>query len=272
MKITEIKKRSGQEIRSSGRCEMKLYHSLLAAFSTYSKIPVPPYDWERASIGYTMCFFPLIGAVQGVLFYGLYALMRAAGFGGFMIPAALTALPLLVNGGIHLDGFMDTSDALAANTTKEKRLSILKDSHTGAFAVWKTVLYLIWNTAVYSAFDRRGVCMMAYVFVFSRVFSGLSVVCAAPASRSRMLKVFHDRAYKNATAIVLGIELLALNIICGYFFGAETWRLTGPVVVVFLIYLHMSRSKFGGVTGDLAGWFLQTAELAAATCIALPLL
>ena len=33
-------------------------------------------------------------------------------------------------------------------------------------------------------------------------------------------------------------------------------------LLVFLYYYRMSRKQFGGITGDLAGYFLQVCELA----------
>ena len=43
---------------------MKYVSSFLIAFSMYSKIPVPQADWEKSSMEYVMCFFPLVGAVS----------------------------------------------------------------------------------------------------------------------------------------------------------------------------------------------------------------
>ena len=42
-----------------------LYESLVIAFSTYSSIPMPRVDWNDENMKYTICFFPLIGAVIG---------------------------------------------------------------------------------------------------------------------------------------------------------------------------------------------------------------
>ncbi|MEG0216497.1 MAG: adenosylcobinamide-GDP ribazoletransferase, partial [Hungatella sp.] len=44
---------------------MKLLGSLVIAFSTYSRIPMPQRTWDRENMRYVMCFFPLIGVVLG---------------------------------------------------------------------------------------------------------------------------------------------------------------------------------------------------------------
>ncbi len=114
---------------------MRVIRSLCIAFSTYSRIPVPQVAWTDENRKYSMCFFPLIGAVIGLLLWGWLALCDALGFGALLRGAVGALLPILVTGGIHMDGFMDTSDALASWQSPEKRLEILKDSHVGAFAV-----------------------------------------------------------------------------------------------------------------------------------------
>lgn len=247
---------------------MKLYHSLLAAFSTYSRIPMPVYDWEKASIGYTMCFFPLVGAVQAAALLLLWYGGPAVGLHGWMLFVAMTALPLFINGGIHLDGFMDTTDALSARTTRSRRLEILKDSHTGAFAVWKSALYLLWLTAVFSSFQGSDICLFAPAFVLSRICSGLSVVALRPARESSMLRAFHERAYRRRTAVVLIGELLFMCVFLYARWGVSCLRVILPVFFCGGVYVYTAYKKFGGVTGDLAGWFLQLAEAACATCVA----
>ena len=59
------------------------------------------------------------------------------------------AIILLVTGGIHMDGYMDTMDALHSYGNREKKLEILKDSHIGAFAVIMTVLYVADSSKVH---------------------------------------------------------------------------------------------------------------------------
>ena len=90
---------------------MRVIRSLCIAFSTYSRIPVPQVAWTDENRKYSMCFFPLIGAVIGLLLWGWLALCDALDFGALLRSAVGALLPILVTGGIHMDGFMDTSDA-----------------------------------------------------------------------------------------------------------------------------------------------------------------
>lgn len=86
---------------------MVVLETVCVAFAMFSALPVPHVDWNERNMRYAMAAFPLVGAVIGALWCvcGLLPLpdmLKAAGF--CLIPVAAT-------GGIHLDGFADTSDA-----------------------------------------------------------------------------------------------------------------------------------------------------------------
>ena len=113
---------------------MRVIRSFVIAFTTYSRVPMPQVEWSEENRKYAMCFFPLIGAVIGAALWLWLLLCDRLALGALLRGAGGAMIPLLVTGGIHMDGFMDTSDALASWQPKEKRLEILKDSRIGAFA------------------------------------------------------------------------------------------------------------------------------------------
>ena len=99
------------------------------AFSMYSKIPMPQCDWTDDNMKYVMCFFPWIGAVIGALCIGWQQLAIWLGVGDPLRVVVLMLIPFFVTGGIHLDGMLDTADALSSWRPMERRIEILKDSH-----------------------------------------------------------------------------------------------------------------------------------------------
>ena len=140
-----------------------MFNSLCIAFATWSRLPTPRADWDERSLRYAVCFFPLIGVVIGALEYGWLLLAGLLGCPAVLRGAVAAALPLLVTGGIHADGFCDTVDALSSHADREKMLAILKDSHCGAFAVIFFALWLLGYFAGWTALDRSdtvlyGVC------------------------------------------------------------------------------------------------------------------
>ena len=216
----------------------------IIAFSMYSRIPMPIFEWKEEDMKYAMCFFPAIGAVIGAVFFGMYLLLDRILTGKILAAGILLAVPLFITGGIHMDGFMDTCDARASYGDREKKLGILKDTHTGAFAVIFGGLYLILYAAACTELDEGSALLTAIGFILSRALSGLSTATFPEARKHGMLVSFFLAAF---------LELL-FGGICGGVVVITT-------VLIFLWYRHMAVQEFGGVTGDLAGFFLQICEL-----------
>lgn len=241
---------------------MNLLQSMIIAFSMYSKLPMPHITWQEKNMKYAMCFFPMVGIVIGFFEYVLGSWLLRRNCGNFFFSACMTLLPILLTGGIHLDGFMDTTDALASYGDREKKLAILKDSHVGAFAVLGLSVYLIWSLALWSEVRLEMLPVLAAGEVLSRSFSGFSVVTFPAAREDGLGKTFQDGSQRIKTRIAM----------CFYAAAASGWMIaqrsiSGVTAIlcaagVFVYYAWMSKRQFGGMTGDLAGYFLQICELA----------
>lgn len=240
---------------------MHVIRSLCIAFSTYSRIPVPQVAWTDENRKYSMCFFPLIGAVIGLLLWGWLALCDALGFGALLRGAVGALLPILVTGGIHMDGFMDTSDALASWQSPEKRLEILKDSHVGAFAVLGCAGYLLLDAALLSELPTTLAPMMIGCFMLSRACSAWAMSAFRNARPKGMLDAFAQAAQRR----MLTISCAVYTVLCAVLWAIVGGWLAIPCLLAAILcawyYRHISYKQFGGITGDLAGWFLQGTEL-----------
>lgn len=246
---------------------MSIINSFFIALSMYSRIPVPRVDWEKENMRYAMCFFPMIGVVIGAVIYLAGWLLDKTSVGGLFRGVVFTLIPIIITGGIHMDGFMDTMDALGSWGDREKKLEILKDSHAGAFAILGMGCYLMWSVAVWSELPAEVLRVCGVSFVLSRALSGFSVVTFPAARNSGLLKMFQDGAQKKVVRITMCLYVAAAVIMMAVMNArAMTGAVTG-VMIAFLYYIVVSRKQFGGVTGDLAGFFLETAELAMFTGI-----
>lgn len=246
---------------------MHLVKSLAVALSMYSKIPVPAVEWKEENMKYAMCFFPVIGVAVGILQYLAAAvLLGLTDCGAVLFSAVMTLIPVLVTGGIHLDGFADTRDALASWGSKEKKLEILKDPHTGAFAViglccWFLFTFALWSEVPGSGNSRNALAAVSCMYVLSRALSGISVVTFPAAKNSGLLRTFQDSANKTRVRIVLFIwAALAGTLMC-LLSPVQGAAMLAAAAVIFLYYYRLCKKQFGGTTGDLAGYFLQLCEL-----------
>ena len=241
---------------------MWLLNAMIIAIAMYSKIPMPRVDWNEKNMRYAMCFFPLVGVIIGVLEIVAGNLITIwKGEGTFFYAVVLTLIPVFITGGIHLDGFADTMDAKSSYGDREKKLEILKDPHTGAFAIISLCCYFLLCVGIFSEMRTEHLFAAALVFVFSRSLSGISVVTFPAAKNSGLLRTFQDGAQKRNVRIVLIFWLLAAGV--GFYLTAGLCGGAAAVVglAVFFYYYQFSRKQFGGITGDLAGYFLQLCEL-----------
>jgi len=248
---------------------MHVIRAFVIAFSTYSRIPMPQVEWSDENRKYAMCFFPLIGAVIGLMLWGWLWLCDILGLGMALRGAVGALLPLLVTGGIHMDGFMDTSDALASWQSMERRLEILKDSHVGAFAVMGCAGYLLLSAALLGEAAVTDGPMLLCVLMISRAMSAWALAAFRSARPKGMLDSFAQAAHKR----MVTVSCMAYAAICTW-----VWALCGgwlalacllTAAVCLAHYRHMAYRQFGGVTGDLAGWFVQITELALTAVIVL---
>ena len=226
---------------------------------------MPRADWEKENMKYAMCFFPWVGAVIGAC---VYLWGRFAGnipVGSILYAAVLTLIPIFITGGIHLDGLLDTADALSSWQTRERRLEILKDSHTGAFAIITCCMYFIayfgFSSELFEMQRIEGIGVIAIGFFLSRCLSGFSVTAFPCAKDSGLAATFANGADKKRAGKVLIAEgILAIAVIIWISIPLGIAAVVAALLT-FWWYHHMSVEKFGGITGDLAGCFLQVCEL-----------
>ena len=185
----------------------------------------------------------------------------------------LIALPVIVTGGIHLDGLIDTADARSSYSDRGKKLEILKDPHDGAFGIIRLALYLLLAFAALEILlcgnmTRRVLITALLIPVLSRICSGLTAELLPKARHSGMLSEMVGRKTERGKVIILSVQfivcasvLLAADLISGGILLAAEG-------ILILYYRHMALTEFGGVTGDLAGWYLCMAELAGVWALA----
>lgn len=240
---------------------MKVLKSLVIAFSLYSAIPMPQFTWEEEDMRYVLCFFPWIGAVIGAVLYGWGMVAQSWEIGMLCYSCIGATIPLVITGGFHVDGFMDTMDAFHSYQPRERKLEILKDSHIGAFSVIMLGLYaLIYIGAFSEIEDIRALVVVGAGFFLARVLSGLAVVMFPTAKKEGMLFLFADSSQKKIVIMALllqGIVCMAFMLYQSCIYGVFVGE---TAIVVFVYYYFRTKKELGGITGDTAGYFVVLCE------------
>ena len=122
---------------------MEFIKAFCIAFSIYSKIPVPQFKWEEKDMRYHLIFFPFVGVLIGGLLDIWNYICCSFDIGMITYTCIGASIPLIITGGFHVDGFMDTMDAKKSYKSREEKLEIMKDPHVGAFSV---IMLVVWDS------------------------------------------------------------------------------------------------------------------------------
>ena len=246
----------------------RLFDGLIMCLSMFTILPMPM-RWEEKSLKWVIPLLPLAGAAVGGIWYGA-ALLLMLVHAPLLLSAALLALcPMLATGFIHVDGFMDTSDAVLSRAPIEKKRAILKDSHVGAFAVIAIlVLVLLMVAAMHGALER-GVSLapLLLIPIASRCASGIALLYLHPMSKTGYGASFQKDAKAGHRAVLWAFALSAL--VLAYLTGrggliSVACALAGGAVTALFVSREM-----GGMSGDLCGCVSTVSELCGLLALAL---
>lgn len=205
--------------------------------------------WTAEDFGRSTRFFPLVGLVLGIC-YALAAWLLLYALGMRSLTAALLLiLPLLLTGGLHADGFMDTADGVFSGRDRARKLEIMKDSRVGAFGVVSFVMLMFVQFALLS--DMAPLLLVPALFVMpiiGRLAMVLAVACFPYAREDGMGKTFADMADRS-TAVIAALTTAVLVL---------PWGMLATAALVLgtlfaLLFCRTMTNILGGVTGDVYG-------------------
>ena len=265
-------------------------NGLRSAIGFLTILPVAP-SHVNGSMASARGWFPVVGLLLGILLvvselllfllFGQpqtgrmeYAELQTVAYSQYSLsrllwPALIVVALAVLTRALHLDGFMDTCDALLGGFDRERRLAILRDPHVGAFAVVGVVCLLLikvvaiaglppagWPTIVSSrlpilllfpCLSRWAMLLTMELYPYVRE-SGLGTAFFDGGGRKRVrwqltLGFLFTLVVSVALAGVAGIVLLAA--VCAVAWGIGAW----------------SSRLLGGVTGDIYGAVNEISEV-----------
>ncbi len=268
---------------------MNYIQAFFMSFGMFTSIPCPYRPWNEKARHLMLVFLPLVGLVIGFIWYGLYLLMGWLNIPLQLQTAVLMLYPYLITGFIHLDGFMDTSDAILSGRPLEEKLRILKDPHTGAFAVISVgILFIVCFAAMLSTMEQLhfrqaldiavGDPMLALILIpmITRCCSAIAVLTGKPLSHSQYNEgVGTTKPLSEVTAIsLMGLAAIAAAIAIGMGIFVKEASYSVPLVLAaavaaYLAAIFGAARRLKGVSGDLAGYALTIGEAFAIIMLAL---
>jgi adenosylcobinamide-GDP ribazoletransferase len=228
--------------------------TLRTAFGLMSTLPIRlPGEWSAGDSGRASVWYPFVGLVIG-------ALAWLAWNGSMLIfppwvAAVITLIVwVLLTGALHLDGLADCCDGLLASASRERRLEIMKDPHTGAFGVTGVVLVLLLKAAALASLTQPAsvsILLAASLARFCILPAGLLRQARASGMGADFAAGFrHSFIFWGAVIPVIAAALLGARGVIAFVAG----------LVAFLLIILFARSRIGGVTGDVFGMVVELVE------------
>ena len=244
---------------------MKTYfHAFAMCQSLFCAIPFPGNLWDEKARDKMLLFLPLVGLEMGAIWTGLAWLCSL-----FQLPIPVKGLilavyPYLAAGFIHLDGYMDVTDAVKSCRSLERRREILKDSHVGAFAVIGIGLLLLAQFAFLTSVpERADYRILLFVPAVSRCGSSLAVTILKPMNTSQYAAQKKPRSHVAVLAAMTVLFVAAGFLLCGRYGFVLLGGLAG-----YGLALRKAYKSLEGMNGDISGYALTISELCAVAVLA----
>ena len=244
---------------------MKTYfHAFAMCQSMFCAIPFPGNLWDEKARDKMLLFLPLVGLEMGAIWTVLAWLCSLLQLPVPVKGLILAVYPYLAAGFIHLDGYMDVTDAVKSCRSLERRREILKDSHVGAFAVIGIGLLLLAQFAFLTSVpERADYRILLFVPAVSRCGSSLAVTILKPMNTSQYAAQKKPRSHVAVLAVMTVLFVAAGFLLCGRYGFVLLGGLAG-----YGLALRKAYKSLEGMNGDISGYALTISELCAVAVLA----
>ena len=233
----------------------KIFSSFITSLTFITVIPVPKRfipSWDSENLRYFCLMLPVTGVILGMLWLMMSLILSlmpsvSPTLRGFM----MMMFTLALTGGLHLDGLMDTCDALFSHRDRQTRLKILSDTHAGSFAVMGCVAVMMSKTLLFAELSASS--HIALIPVFSRLGMAL-LLCNMIFAKNDGLAVTLGSSRNQHDNFAFVLMFLTLS------FTGGLW-VTCSFALSMIIHVIICVKIFGGITGDLLGAFVEVSEI-----------
>ena len=245
---------------------------LLVAIQFLTRLPVPPFkhynpQWLHQSSRH----FPAVGLLVGLLCAGVFWLGSLL-FTPLVAAVLSTAFGIKLTGAFHEDGLADSCDGLGGGLTRERTLTIMKDSRLGTYGVLGLVSALLLKISLLASMPIP-IAVIALIIghTASRLLC-ISLLSLLPYGG----EIEHAKAKPMAQQLTpiqglysSGWLILAIILVALIFpntmqqIGLAQWLLAMILALIATDYMRrLLRRRLDGYTGDGLGATQQLSEIA----------
>lgn len=251
-----------------GYGKMKFIRGFFINMQFFTAIPIKwPLPLDKDHLQKAIQTFPLVGLFQGIFYTSLFYVFREwTPFSELAVAFFLWLTTIVLTGGIHLDGWMDASDAYFSYQDKEKRLEIMKDPRAGAFGVISLIILLSCRFLFIYEITMK-INVLSYLFIIlipfiSKSVMGVLLLTVKSAKNEGLGRLFQDAASREVLwiyPVYIAVHLFLVMFLNHGFLLSGLLFLMGTGC--YLVCRHLAIKWFGGMTGDVLGASVEGTEL-----------
>lgn len=242
---------------------------LRAAFAFFTRLPA-----GRPTVGFQGAagWLPVVGLVVGCL-AGAVTVVAGRVFPPFACGVLGCLAWTAVTGGLHLDGVADCGDGLWVEADPPRRLEIMRDARLGTFGGAALFFVLAVKAAALAALvDGWGhsvpavlvACGCAGLLARAAVFLLMRRPSARPGGLGDALRAGVGRREERRAALLTA----AAVVLAVLTFGPAGLAAPAAVLCLTLALARGAERRLGGMTGDVFGCLVESAECAALLALA----
>jgi len=242
---------------------------LYMSMGMFSIIPVPRNSWNEKYMSLVIPALPVVGLIIGLLWCGAVWLLLRLGIPPVMTGVFLLLVPFVLSGFIHVDGYMDTADAVLSRRPLEEKKRILKDPNAGAFAVVAIIIIMLLQfSAMVTVVDvMTSISLTAFshtsfivIPIASRCVAGAALILCKP-----VFETGYNASFKVGTKPRHIVFICILGLMCVL---VSPWAVSVGIAAGIGTAVYLYR-QFKGISGDLCGCIIVVSECAAVVAMAL---
>jgi adenosylcobinamide-GDP ribazoletransferase len=233
---------------------------LLAALIFFTRLPF----WRIANVDQryykrVVGYWTTVGWLTGGVMAGVLWLAGQV----FSMPVAVIMAftsRLLITGALHEDGLADFCDGFGGGTSRDRILSIMKDSHIGTYGVIGLIIYYLLTVGLISSLPLTAACIVLFTGDTWSKFCAGQIINVLPYARKEeeaKVKVIYDRMSRTTLCLTFIIGAVP----CAALMPGYSRMAALAPAVTFVCLAALMRKKIQGYTGDCCGAMFLLCEL-----------
>ncbi len=240
---------------------MNYFSPFFVALQFLTRIPVPLFlqsEWNKKVAGQSQAYYAPVGLIIGAVLIFTASLLNYFSIDTLLISALIVLVWVVITGALHLDGLADTIDAwIGGMYDPDKTLSIMKDPNAGPMAVVALMLVLIIKIIAVATVVTKQVELLLFVPMLSRLVVPFYFRSCAYLRDSGLGKPLSEHQNMALVLLISALSLGLFLVVIG---------MTGFSIIVLLLAANfllrwIILRRFGGITGDIAGFIIEMNEL-----------